>query len=161
MPAARNAKEKFKESVFPNPVTKCWMWMACTNRRNYGIMGIVSAPWLAHRYSYERFVGPIPDGLEVLHNCDNPSCVNPDHLRVGTQTENMRDMDMRGRRVNTPQRGERHGCSKLTADNVNSIRLRHSSPKDTATLALEFGVSTSAVRRIISGKNWKHRDVPR
>lgn len=77
----------------------CWLWMAARNARGYGCVGrdVGRGYWLAHRVSWELANGPIPDGLFVLHRCDVPSCVNPHHLFVGTNADNMRDMALKGR----------------------------------------------------------------
>ena len=84
----------------------CWEWTGCRDKghgKGYGLMGFNVR---AHRYSYERFVGPIPRGMLVLHSCDNPGCVNPEHLRVGTDADNMRDRDSRGHHA----RGSKTHC---------------------------------------------------
>lgn len=76
---------------------ECWEYEGCTNRAGYGRITIGSGPVLTHRFSYELFVGPIPDGIHVLHHRDNPPCVNPSHLWLGTHADNMADMAAKGR----------------------------------------------------------------
>jgi hypothetical protein len=79
----------------------CWLWKGATSRRGYGSATINGSSVATHRISYEAHVGPIPDGLYVLHSCDTPACVNPAHLRVGTSLDNARDRAERGRHANT------------------------------------------------------------
>ena len=104
---------------------------------------------LAHRVAYRLYVGPIPTGMCVLHRCDNPSCVNPDHLSVGTRTTNLEDMTTKGRRV----RGVSHGRAKLTEAAVLSIRSDQRLPR---VIAVEHGVSHATVRLIRARKTWAH-----
>jgi len=86
-----------------NEITGCWEWKRATNNIGYGMFRIKQGLMrTAHRVSYELFNGPIPNGMVVCHTCDNPKCVNPDHLWVGTMLDNIRDMDSKGRRVTRP-----------------------------------------------------------
>lgn len=92
----------------------CWIWTACRDHKGYGQLRIHSKSILAHRYAYILEHGEIPDGMFVCHHCDNPSCVNPTHLFLGTNTDNVHDMMAKGRnmhitRPETLARGERHG----------------------------------------------------
>src|SRR5271169_284510 len=89
----------------------CWEWVGSQDAHGYGLI-FRGKCTRAHRVAYEAYHGRIPKGLHILHGCDNPSCINPDHLRAGTQKENMADRDERGRR---DVRGEQIGTSKLTA----------------------------------------------
>jgi hypothetical protein len=94
--------ERFMAKVSPEPTSGCWLWTGALGMDGYGIRvhlhGEERKPRRAHRASWEIFRGPIPDGLWVLHRCDNPPCVNPDHLFLGTQTDNIRDAVRKGRR---------------------------------------------------------------
>lgn len=90
-------KDRFLEKVDLIPFTTCHIWNAYTDKNGYGKISIDHKPQLAHRVAYELFVGNIPQGMLILHSCDNPYCVNPDHLRVGTNAENMRDKGLRGK----------------------------------------------------------------
>jgi hypothetical protein len=105
----------------------------------------------AHRASWLLLCGPIPEGMFVLHKCDVAGCVNPSHLYLGTQLENMRDRRDRNR-MNSPQ-GERSGSAKLTEEQVKYIR---SSPKSNAELAKELGVWHPAISKIRLRQRWKH-----
>lgn len=75
----------------------CWLWTAALNNSGYGAFAFEGSRWLAHRFSYFIHKGPIPTGMYVLHRCDSPRCVNPDHLWIGTQADNMRDCAEKGR----------------------------------------------------------------
>lgn len=79
----------------------CWIWVGYSKNGRYGTIYIAGKSVCAHRASYELFIGPIPDGLEVLHSCDNTKCVNPEHLKAGTHIENMRDCVNKGRKAKT------------------------------------------------------------
>jgi hypothetical protein len=100
MPASRPIEERFAEKYRVNPKTGCWDWVGCTSR-GYGYIGLGVALGggliLAHRFSYEHHIGPIPDGKIVRHCCDNPLCMNPAHLLLGVHGDNMQDMKRTGR----------------------------------------------------------------
>lgn len=100
-------KDRFQENVSPEPNTGCWLWMGPHRVDGYGVFGGMTK--LAHRLSYEAFVGPIRFGGVVMHMCDNPTCVNPAHLRVGTQKDNVHDMIAKGRNYVLPSR---HGAQQ-------------------------------------------------
>lgn len=98
-------------------------------------------------------IGPIPDNLLVMHLCDNPSCVNPDHLMVGTAKENTQDMIAKGRKRVVAPLGERNGKAKLTAD--LALHIKKSSSTN-AQLARELGLSPNCIRGVRTGRTWKH-----
>src|ERR1700761_3720809 len=110
----RSLEERFFDSVMPEPNSGCWLWVGSLNENGYGTIGVAYKTQLAHRVSYRLHVGPIPDGLNVLHKCDVPCCVNPDHLFPGTQETNVIDMENKGRALH--YEGEAHGRAKLTAE---------------------------------------------
>jgi len=122
----------------------------------YGKFTIKGRIVLAHRFSWEFANGPIPDGMNVCHNCpggDNPSCVNPAHLFLGTTLDNMRDKTAKGRQL----LGERNHKSKLTKAQVIAIRERYDQGGISQTaLALEHGVSTASMSVIVRRKAWRH-----
>ena len=131
--------------------TGCWNWTAYKDRDGYGRMRFHGRMRLAHRVSFEVFCAPIPAGMYVLHCCDNPSCVNPDHLFLGTHADNMADKVSKGRQVAFP--GASNGSSKLTASDVLAIREAACTQRD---IAKTFGVSVSLISQIRSRKLWNH-----
>lgn len=134
----------------------CWLWTASFGKRGYGRLAISVRPFryvLAHRLSWTLHYGSIPDGLSVLHHCDTPPCVRPEHLFVGTQGDNRDDCVKKGRQP----RGEGHGRVKLTADQVLALRARYAGGGiSQRRLAAEYGITQAAVSLIIRGTNWQH-----
>jgi hypothetical protein len=123
----------------------CWLWRGTTNN-GYGIFLLPGeVPVRAHRHAYELWKGPIPDGAVVMHVCDNPPCVNPDHLQIGTRLDNNRDCAAKGRRPT----GANHWKFKLTAQHVVAIR---NDTRTMAAIAIEYGTTASTVSRIKNGK---------
>ncbi|MCK9496739.1 MAG: HNH endonuclease [Dehalococcoidia bacterium] len=133
----------------------CWVWTASRNK-GYGQFNRDGRPVPAHRVSYELAHGPVPDGLFVMHRCDNRACVRPEHLAPGTPAENTADMDNKGRRINVPQVGESHGCARLTEEEVIEIRRRVSTGEKSRLVAADYGVSRETVSAIKTGRLWKH-----
>lgn len=147
---ARSLQERFDAKYTPEPNSGCWLWAACVDKDGYGIIAFGTRgkkKEAAHRVSWEMQNGTIPHGLQVLHRCDNPSCVNPDHLHVGTGAENHAD---KARRDRSPF-GERQGGHKLTEQQV--IAVLHDERPQT-TIASDYGVSQSAISLIKRGQNW-------
>lgn len=135
----------------------CWPWVGYQFKRRggYGRFFIKERPFYAHRVSYFYHFGVDPLGLCVCHHCDNPVCVNPGHLYLGTDKENTMDKMARGRhRFGLPDsRGERHGGAKLTDSDVREIRL---SQLNQRALAKKFSVSPATICNILKGRNWSH-----
>lgn len=130
------------------------MWTRATNSKGYGIC----TEGLVHRAAYMLVFGPIPEGKYVLHKCDVRNCCNPDHLYVGSQKDNMRDMLERGRtgqRHGQPK-GERHSLAKLTESDAKSLLVDAGGGASTMELAAKYKISKTQVNRIISGARWGH-----
>ncbi len=148
---------RFRQYVGPTTEAGCVLWIGCKNIDGYGKIDCRVRKRMvgAHRVAYELAHGPIPDGLHVLHRCDNPPCVNVEHLFLGTQADNNADMDAKGRRVSS--HGERHRSAKLTEDLVREIRRRYSAGGiSQPALAAEFGIDKAGICRLLNRKNWKH-----
>lgn len=142
----------------------CWVWKNARGRNKYWTVWTGKKYIGAHRFSWLYHCGQIPVGKYVLHKCDNKTCVNPDHLFIGTQLENMTDMRLKGRDHRPgpldSAKGEQHGMSKLTDKQVLQIRRRYRRISYHRTnvkqLAIEYGVSRNMISRIVSGRNWAH-----
>ena len=168
----------------PSDKTQCWNWTACKEQRfGHGIIRINHKNIKTHRFSWELHYGKIPDNLCVLHHCDNPPCVNPNHLFLGTLLDNNKDRDRKNRQARglrsgaythperravglrngkythpekTP-RGERNGMSKLTKEQVIEIRKKYIPQKySLSKLAKEFGTEKTTIAQIIKRLTWKH-----
>jgi hypothetical protein len=131
----------------------CWNWVATKDRDGYGLLTHHRGKQIrAHRASYEFHVAKIPVGLLVCHSCDNPSCINPNHLFVGTSKENTRDMLDKNRRP--VLRGERHPNAKLTNDQVTQIKQLRSENRLLKDIANQFNISFQTVSSITKGTTW-------
>lgn len=118
----------------------------------------------AHRLSHELHTGPIPDGLHVLHSCDNPPCVNPGHLRVGTRSENLSESVARGRagvwtHPERIARGETSGQAILTSDRVMELRRAFAAGAGPKAIAAHFGLARSTVEKVVYGDTWRHLPI--
>lgn len=144
---------KSQEYRFWNKVQKtdsCWNWTGATTY-GYGVMGRGRSDegiMRAHRFSWELHIGPIPNGLWVLHHCDNPSCVNPEHLFLGTQTDNMQDASRKGRLNVSKGAGEANVRAKLTWGKVFAIREARVAGSTFQRIADAFGISNSQAQRV-------------
>jgi hypothetical protein len=143
--------------------TLCWNWMGFLNRgakRQYGSIKVDGKSVSAHRFSWEFYNNSkVPDGMIVMHKCDNPRCVNPIHLCVGTHKENMVDMVLKNRQAKSgsfcnrqPAKGSKNGLSKLTEDQAKEIFNEKNSQRK---IAQRYGISQTVVHNIKSKKTWK------
>lgn len=156
-PAASSSANRYKpisvrleEASVPEPNSGCWLWLMGVDGGGYGTIKVQGRMKKAHRLSYMVYRDMIPKGMKVLHRCDIPSCINPDHLFLGTQADNVRDMFAKGRQCNS--RGERNGNSKLTAEDAAAIRQ---STERCVVLGARYGISATMVSNIRTGKHWK------
>lgn len=135
----------------------CWIWTGKCSRAGYGYLRLETRkPVYAHRLSWALNVGPIPDGLCVLHRCDNPPCVRPDHLFLGTQAENMADMASKKRSRGAGLRGSRNGLAKLTESDVVEIRRAVAGGTQQCVVAERLGVSRSIISNVVRRETWTH-----
>jgi len=132
----------------------CWIWRGHVDDIGYGRFPF-DGENKAHRVSYKLHSGQIPYGMFVMHKCDNRQCVNPQHLILGTQRDNMQDMKRKGRGKSNPQYGECNPMAKLTSEKVDQIRIECLSGRRQCDVAKEFGVSNMTVSRIIRKETWK------
>lgn len=135
--------------------TSCWVFIGYCNKQGYGQYSLYGTQKLAHRAIYECIHGDVIADSMVLHKCDNPPCVNPAHLFLGTRMQNTRDMMQKGRQPNL--KGESRGCNILTEKDVLQIREWHISPGLTyRELGELFNVARSTIQSIVNRTNWKH-----
>lgn len=153
----------------------CWIWTGAKVGMGYGKVGFEGKTQRAHRVAWKLTFDTIPNGVCVCHKCDNPPCVNPDHLFLGTYADNNADMRAKGRarcsthprpsgdahysRTNPEKlaRGEQHGCAKLTGDKVRLLRQSYAvGDVSLQQLATELDMSKTAIHRAITGATWKH-----
>ena len=130
----------------------CWEWLGAVSKNGRGAIHWRGQMWIAYRVSYVLTHGEIPSGLLVCHSCDNPACVNPAHLWLGTNSDNLRDMREKGRSGT----GEENTQAKLKADQVLDIRKMRTLGNSAASIARKYGVSRSTVAAICAGQRWKH-----
>lgn len=133
---------------------ECWEWKNPKSRNDYISFRILGRTTSCHRISWELTFGAIPSGLFVLHHCDNPICVNPNHLFLGTQTDNMRDKMEKGRWRGNNLCGEKASNVKLSKRDVLRILNLSRRGKTRYELADKFGVSYSAIKSILTGNSW-------
>lgn len=130
-------------------VSGCWLWTAYRMKNGYGNFRTPARHELAHRASYRLFKGDLKLSLDVMHSCDNPTCVNPDHLSLGSRKDNMADAKTKGRLAC----GMTHGRRKISEQDVFEIRALE---LPQVVIAARFGLSQTAISQIRSGKRWAH-----
>jgi hypothetical protein len=143
----RQRAKPFDDLFIPEPNSGCWLWLGGTDRYGYGRL---RRGELAHRFSWAKAHG-CPGSTWVLHRCDNPACVNPDHLFLGDVVANVADMMAKGR--HKAPRGDEQPNAKLNAGQVVAIRK---DPRSQKSVAAEYGVAPSLVNAIRNRKAWRH-----
>lgn len=138
--------QRFENFVSPEPNSGCWLWDSAYVDHRYGVMWLDGRNQYAHRVSYMLHKGEIPQSSYVCHKCDNPACVNPDHLFLGDARENALDCVRKGRR---------HGQT-LTVNQVAEIKKRLLGGESRTVLAREFSTTLKVIEGIAQGAKWKH-----
>lgn len=141
----------------------CWLWTRATSDFGYGVIGRAGRGTglvRSNRAAWELCVGPVPDGMFVLHKCDVPRCCNPSHMFLGTLDDNHKDMSAKGRATPPPRNphlvGEAHYAAKLTADDVRTIRTMAADGPTYEFIAMRFQTTSGHVSRIVNRIAWKH-----
>ncbi len=148
----KTLEQRFWEKVDIKGLLDCWEWKLSRSTGGYGRWTYNNNHMYAHRVAYGITYGPVPKGKRVLHRCDNPSCVNPAHLFLGTPAENSADMKKKGRQAF----GERNSHAKLTPQNVIEIRARIQNGGMKAQIARDFNVSRCTIGAISKDRSWQH-----
>ena len=147
----KSLEEKLMENYMPIPESGCWIWTACVDERGYGYVRSNGRMMRTHRASWLIHNGQIPKGLCVLHKCEVPSCINPNHLFLGTQQDNIKDMDNKGRRKSL--KGESNHKAKLTESDIREIRKSTDNNKNDSK---KYGVLPWAISKVKNRDSWKH-----
>ena len=150
-------QERFEEKFIPEPNSGCWIWFASNSGEEdslaYGCMKYEGKHISAHRISYELYCSEIPDGMQVLHKCDFPPCVNPEHLFLGTASDNMNDMFAKKR--HPIKLGIEHYKAKLDWEKVEQIRKLSAKGMGRREIARLFGVTHGAIGFIVKNQAWR------
>ena len=155
----RTVHDRFWAKVNITGTNGCWEWTAYRTGCGYGQLGAggrKEGVLYAHRLSYEIHVGAIPDGMFVCHRCDNPPCVNPAHLFLGTPEDNSHDARDKGRLVTPVLFGENAAPAVLTEVQAREILARRQGGEILRTIASDYGVTITTVSYLARGKTWKH-----
>lgn len=145
-----------EERSIPEPNTGCWLWLDGVDGSGYGRLTVDGRRVRAHRVSLIAAVGDI-GALCALHRCDQPSCVNPEHLFAGTMKDNTQDMLKKGRGRHGPvRRGEDAPMAKLTPASVMEVRMLHAAGATFADIGRRYNVSYQSISNIIGGRTWRH-----
>lgn len=152
LPPANELYQRLNKWTVQSDEDSCWIWVGTTDIRGYGLIVVHPGIYKAHRLSWTAYHGPIPEGKYVCHTCDNRSCVNPDHLFIGSQADNMADMVKKGRAGRLA--GEKNGRSRLTEDQAREILRLRKEGVSLRRVATMFGIGKTTVRHITNGTTW-------
>lgn len=136
---------------------QCWEWQGCLTKKGYGFLRVGRSTQLAHRFSWAIRYGSVPSDLCCLHRCDNPRCVNPNHIFLGTRKDNNEDRARKKRGRNGPQDGPNNNYAKLTWNQIDGMRHLRNLGVGQEQIALSFGIKQSTVSRIVRGLGWIRR----
>lgn len=160
IPDGVKLRERFEailaDKMIPEPNSGCWIWIGASKPEGYGHICMDQKYIGAHRLSYIAYKGMIPNGYVVCHKCDVPACVNPDHLWLGKQSDNLLDCVKKGRHKRKAPVGESHGVSKLSEENILEIRNSPRFYGSGRLLAKKFNVLESHISLIRARKFWGH-----
>ena len=151
----KNLKDRLLSKVNNTNSNECWEWTAKTAVAGYGRLTVDKKSILAHRLSYELFKGKIPEDFCVCHTCDNRKCINPDHLWLGTKSDNTKDMYSKNRQYDVA--GENHGRTKLNWSQIGEIR-KLKGKETLVNIGKKYGIAKSAVSAIQRGITWNRKE---
>ena len=151
MAKRKSITERLLSNIEIVPWSGCWIWMASCYSGRYGVLSVGMKNKRAHRVSWETFKGPIPEGMKVLHQCDIPCCINPSHLFIGTDADNMKDRDAKERQC----KGADHPHSKLTPESAKRL-LEFRRTHSLSETGKMFGVTRQRVWQLERGIKCKH-----
>ena len=155
MGGVKEKVKRFWSYTKPMIDSGCILWMASSYQNGYGHFRGFNKNKMecSHRIAWEITNGPIPNGMHVLHRCDTPACVNPNHLFLGTRSDNMMDCVNKNRAKRIGAKGESNSHAKLTKAEIIEIRNSHKTPTE---LSIEYGVTLTNICDIINRKTWRH-----
>jgi hypothetical protein len=155
--------DRVLDRVVRIPFSGCWIFTGAVNEAGYGIVGTGGRGEptdRTHRITYRHYCGPIPDGMFVCHSCDTPACCNPDHLFLGTNHDNVKDMLRKGRNSPPPRNphvvGSVHPGAKLHESIIPEMRKLYAEGWTQKQIAEKYGVARQTVSKVLNGKRFKH-----
>ena len=155
-----NLAERLERKTMPEPMSGCWLWTGALFQNKYAQINLNGRTWYASRVVWFSEYGLFDENLDVLHKCDNPFCVNPRHLFLGTHADNMRDRDSKNRGVTPRLRGEQSPNAKLCdADIPELFKLRRQG-LTYRQIGIKFDISVAAVCDIFKNRHWRHVQIP-